>query len=193
MTPEEPETPSPRDPETGPDASRDPGAPPPPPDEKIEVEAEPFDPARGGPRKTVDMPPPPPPAGGGPGGGRGYPAGAGSAERGPNTAWAMACHLTALFDFGVSLLLYGFIVPLVIWLVKRDEDPEVDYHGKESLNFQLNVLFWYLVSIPLSLCLIGIPILFLLPIAKIVLCVIAAVRTAEGERFRYPYIYRVIQ
>jgi uncharacterized Tic20 family protein len=105
----------------------------------------------------------------------------------------MACHLTPLIDFGLTFLMYGFALPLILWLVKRDTDPEVDYHGKESLNFQLNLLFWYLLSIPLSFCLIGIPLFFALWIGKIVLCVVAAVKTAEGERYRYPFIYRVIQ
>jgi len=104
----------------------------------------------------------------------------------------MACHLTPLVDFGLTILMFGFTVPLIIWLVKRDRDPEVDHAGKESLNFQLNLLFWWMLALPLMFCLIGFPMLVLLPIAKIVLCVVAAVRTADGERYRYPFIYRII-
>ena len=71
----------------------------------------------------------------------------------------MACHLSSLVTFGLAFLMFGFALPLAIWLYKRETDPFVDHHGKESLNFELNVLFWYLISIPLSFCLIGIPML----------------------------------
>jgi hypothetical protein len=137
----------------------------------LEVEATPYDSERGS-EKTYEEPP----------------SGAGS-----NMAWAMACHLTALIDFGFTILTFGLVLPLVIWLWKKDEDPEVAHHGKESLNFQLNLLFWWLVSLPLTFCCIGFLGLAALPIIKIVFVVIAALRTAEGERYRYPYIYRVIE
>jgi len=105
----------------------------------------------------------------------------------------MACHLGALLDFSFQPLLVGFVPTLLIWLLKRNSDPEVDYHGKESLNFQLNLLFWWMIATPLAFCLIGIPMWILLSVAKTVLAVIAAIRTAEGERFRYPGIYRIVQ
>jgi len=151
-------------------------------DEPREVEAEPYDPAREEPRATRDMPPP----------GR-APAAAGPVRSSQGLAWAMACHLGALLDFSFQPLLVGFVPTLLIWLLKRNSDPEVDYHGKESLNFQLNLLFWWMIATPLAFCLIGIPMWILLSVAKTVLAVIAAIRTAEGERFRYPGIYRIVQ
>jgi uncharacterized Tic20 family protein len=189
-------------------ADETPSAPAPEPSEPqkkkaVKVKAEPFDPAQEPARKTVDAPPPPPPPPQQPpppppptedaAAGQVPPASAPKPATPSGRAWAMACHLTPLIDFGLTFLMYGFALPLILWLVKRDTDPEVDYHGKESLNFQLNLLFWYLLSIPLSFCLIGIPLFFALWIGKIVLCVVAAVKTAEGERYRYPFIYRVIQ
>ena len=51
--------------------------------------------------------------------------------------WTMLVHLAALavFLFPVGLVLG----PLIIWLIKRNELPEVDQHGKEAVNFQLTV------------------------------------------------------
>lgn len=136
---------------------------------------------------------PPPPAP--PGWGAGIPPAAAypPPPAAPNQAWAMACHLTTLIDFGVPLLLFGLVPPLIIWLVKKDEDPEAAHAGKESLNFQLNLLFWSVAAFPLiCLCGVGLLILFLIPIVKVVMVVIASIRTAEGARFRYPYIFRII-
>jgi uncharacterized Tic20 family protein len=86
----------------------------------------------------------------------------------------------------------GWLPPLVIWLAKKDEDPEVDHHGRESLNFQLNMLFWAFAAIPLVCCLVGLVILPLLPFVKLVLVLVASIRAADGVRFRYPFIFRIV-
>jgi hypothetical protein len=142
-----------------------------------EVPAEPFDASRdAGP--TVDMPPP---------GSRATAAVSGSA------ALAATCHLLGLADFTVSELLIGLLAPLILWLVFKDTDAEVDYHGKESINFQLNVLAWSLISWLLAICLIGIPMRLALSVLEVVLIVLASIAAAKGERYRYPFIYRILQ
>jgi len=46
------------------------------------------------------------------------------------------------------------------WLAKRQDSPEIDAHGKESMNFQISMLIWNELSRPiLIIVLIGIPIL----------------------------------
>ena len=127
------------------------------------------------------------------GGARVRDAGAASPDKGSSHAWAMACHLGGLTDFAVPFLFVGILVPLGIWLSKRDSDPFVDEHGKEVVNFQLNVLFWALVFGLLSCCLIGIPFLAALPVAEIVLSILGAMAAADGRKFRYPWILRVIE
>ena len=108
-------------------------------------------------------------------------------------AWAMACHLGGLAHFSnFCCLPLGVLVPLVIWLAERDRDPFVDQHGKESVNFQLNVLFWWLIFGVLSFCLIGLPLLLALHVAQIVLAILAAIEAAEGRPYRYPLTVRII-
>ena len=141
-----------------------------------EVEAEPFDAGREAGR-TYDVPPP---------GQEG--SGAGSSS----LALAAACHLLGLADFTVSIFLVGLIAPLVLWLAMKDQDPEVDFAGKESINFQINMLVWWLGAILLSCCLIGLPLLFILPIVKLVLVIMATIQTVNGKRYRYPFIFRVL-
>lgn len=108
-------------------------------------------------------------------------------------AWAMACHLSGLLDLGVSFFLIGLLAPLGIWLAMRDTDPFIDEQGKEAVNFQLNLLFWGIVFGLLSCCLIGIPFLIALPIAKVVLGILASIAAAEGRSWRYPWILRVVE
>lgn len=119
---------------------------------------------------------------------------AGAPRRAPSAnAWAMACHLCGLLDFGVGFFLLGVLVPLGIWLSQRHLDPYFDVQGKEAINFQLNLLFWTVVFGLLSCCLIGIPFLLALPVAELVLVILAAIATAEGRPWRYPFILRVIE
>lgn len=131
-------------------------------------------------------------------------AGAGPGERvrdagakprhGSANAWAMAAHLCGLLDFGVSYLLLGTLVPLGIWLSQRHLDPFVDEQGKEALNFQLNLLFWSLVSLPMiCFCGIGFVMLAALGIAEVVLVILAAIAAADGRAWRYPLILRVVE
>lgn len=53
--------------------------------------------------------------------------------------WAMLAHL--------SPLLLGFLGPLIIWLVKKDESPFVATHAKEALNFSLTMMIISLLSL----------------------------------------------
>jgi uncharacterized Tic20 family protein len=98
---------------------------------------------------------------------------------------AMLCHLLAIFT--------GFLGPLIIWLIKKDDTPFVDDQGKEALNFQITVLIALLVSSLLMFICIG---FFLMPavaIANVVFCIIAAVKVSHGEAYRYPVNIRFIK
>ena len=109
-------------------------------------------------------------------------------------AWAMACHIGGLACFANVCCLFGLgiVVPLLIWLAQRDRDPFVDQHGKEAVNFQINVLLWSLILVPLSWCLIGLPLVLALNVAVIVLVVLASIEAAEGRTYRYPLTVRFV-
>ena len=36
--------------------------------------------------------------------------------------------------------------PLIVWLVKRSDSPEIDENGKESLNFQISMLIYNVIA-----------------------------------------------
>jgi hypothetical protein len=105
--------------------------------------------------------------------------------------WAMLCHLSAFagffFPFG------GIIGPLICWLTRKDESQWVDQNGKASLNFQLSILLYIILAIPLVIIIIGIPIIAILGTLKIICIIIASVKAAKGEEFRYPLSIPFIQ
>ena len=79
-----------------------------------------------------------------------------------------------------------------MWLVKRGDSPEIDAHGKESLNFQLSMLIYDAIAAILCIVLIGIPILIILWIMNTVFVIIASIRASEGELYRYPLTIRFL-
>ena len=105
--------------------------------------------------------------------------------------WAMFCHLAALVSF-LGVPFGGIVGPLIVWLIKKDEYPLVDQQGKESLNFQITVMIAAICCIPLVFFIIGIVLLPAILIANLVLVIMAAVKTSNGERFEYPMTIRLI-
>jgi uncharacterized Tic20 family protein len=104
---------------------------------------------------------------------------------------AMLCHLLALIGYFTVI---GHIVgPLILWLIKKDEHPFIDEHGKESLNFQISMSIYFLLSIPLWCLFIGIPITVVLAVVDLVLVIIAGLKAANGEHYRYPMTIRFLK
>ncbi|MHC5002999.1 MAG: DUF4870 domain-containing protein [Planctomycetota bacterium] len=106
--------------------------------------------------------------------------------------WAMACHFAAfsgLLGNGIGFL----IGPLILWLVKREDHPFIDDHGKEAVNFQITMMIAIIVSAMLLFVVIGIFILPLLGIFNVVCVTIAGVKAANGEWFRYPCTIRFLK
>lgn len=100
-------------------------------------------------------------------------------------AWAVAAHLLPWVGI-------GFLGPLIIWLIKRDESPFVEEHAREALNFQISFLIYMVVSALLMLVIIGIFLFIGIGIFGIVVMIIAAVKAANGEQYRYPLTIRFI-
>jgi uncharacterized Tic20 family protein len=105
--------------------------------------------------------------------------------------WAMACHLSALF--GLVFPFGNLLGPLLVWLLKKDTIPQVDGHGKESLNFQISMTIYILVATVLAFVVIGIPLLVILGVTDVILVVIAAVETKKGIAYKYPLTIRLIK
>lgn len=114
--------------------------------------------------------------------------------------WAMFAHLSALI-FGlvttpIGLSFLAFLGPLIIYLMKRDESGFVADQAKEALNFYISVgiilLGLLLLSFTVILLVITVPAVILVSIGALVLSIIAAVKSSNGELYRYPFSLRLI-
>jgi uncharacterized Tic20 family protein len=128
------------------------------------------------------------------------PAAAAMAPQGRPSAdamqWAMIAHLSALIGLVTGM---SFLGPLVVYLVKKDEDPYIREQAAEALNFNLSVLIYGFVlglaTVILLIVLVGlllIPVLIAGAIAWLILVIMGAVKAGRGEPFRYPLTLRFV-
>ncbi|TAA08040.1 DUF4870 domain-containing protein [Pseudoxanthomonas winnipegensis] len=137
--------------------------------------------------ENVTAPPPPPP-------------GTPSAE---DRQWALFAHLSALLG---GLLTSGWLAslgcvigPLIIWQIKKDTLPFAADQAKEALNFNITVAIIMLVLTLIGLVTLGIgfivtgPLMLLVGVAALVFIIIAAIKSNNGEAYRYPFAFRFIK
>lgn len=111
---------------------------------------------------------------------------------GKDSTLAMLCHLSTFLGYSLVPIV-GFVVgPLVVWMFTKENSPLVDHHGREALNFQINMLFWYLVAGVLCLAFIGFLLLPMVFLYSVIITVIASIKAASGEYYRYPMILRLV-
>jgi uncharacterized Tic20 family protein len=99
------------------------------------------------------------------------------------------CHILALALL-TGIPFANVLAPLIFWLLKRDEYPSVNEHGKESLNFQISMSLWTILAGLSMLIVIGFLLLPILIIMNVVLVIIASMKASNGELYRYPLTIR---
>ena len=92
----------------------------------------------------------------------------------------------------LSIVGLSLIGPLIVWLIKKDESAFINLQGRELLNFQLSILIYALICVPLCFILIGIPMLFVIGIASLILTIIGLVKATEGKIYRFPLTIRML-
>jgi hypothetical protein len=88
-----------------------------------------------------------------------------------------------------------------VWIIKKDEMPEVDRHGKASLNFQISLLIWVTIAWAvvgvLCILVIGIVLIPVLALGQVVVTVLfpvlAGLKANEGGWYDYPLTIQFIK
>jgi uncharacterized Tic20 family protein len=106
--------------------------------------------------------------------------------------WGMLCHLSALIATTVSLM--GFIGPLICWLVKKDTSKFIDDQGKEALNFQINMLIYFVIATGITVVTCGFGGIVFVPLGlyAYIMPIIAGIKAYGGEMYRYPLTFRML-
>ncbi len=130
-----------------------------------------------------------PPPGQPPYGQPGYPQPAAALSPSDERTWGAAAHWSALVAMLVGL---SFLGPLIVMVTQGNKSAWVRRQAVESLNFQLSMLIYAVVSAVLILVLIGIFLLIAVGLAALIMPIIASVKVSNGEDYRYPLTIRMV-
>lgn len=95
--------------------------------------------------------------------------------------WALIAHLSGLVA--------GFIGPLVVWLIKKDQSAFLDDQGKEALNFQIALTIAAAVC---AVTCVGAVLIPVVAVGALIYSILAGIEANKGVRYRYPYTIRLI-
>jgi uncharacterized Tic20 family protein len=100
--------------------------------------------------------------------------------------YAVITHLSPLgaFLFGPAIFL-----PLILWLVRKDQSAFNDDHGRESVNAVLSFVIYNIAAMVTIIGLVALPVLYVIGIINLIRGAVAAGR---GEYFRYPMTIRFL-
>jgi hypothetical protein len=98
--------------------------------------------------------------------------------------WSMLLHLSVLAGFVVPFA--GLIVPIVIYMLKKDELPGLQPHFYVVVNWIISVVIYAVVCTILVFIVIGIFLFWALALLALVFPIIGAIKANDGEVWNYP-------
>lgn len=119
----------------------------------------------------------------------------GSNQAGEFRPWGMDvrsyCMMLHLSQFAAFLVPFaGIALPIVMWLIYKNESPEIDAHGRVVTNWIISALIYTCVGFLLAIIFIGFFLLLALFIVNIVFVVMGSIKANEGTVWPYPLSIR---
>jgi uncharacterized Tic20 family protein len=86
----------------------------------------------------------------------------------------------------LSQFISSIIIPLIMWVVRKDSSRNIDQHGKNIINFTISYFIYAIGATGLSFFCIGVPVLIVLAILIPIFIIIATIKAANDEAWKYP-------
>lgn len=97
--------------------------------------------------------------------------------------YSMFIHLSQFLGIFTGI---GLLVPVILWLIKKDESPIIDNNGKIVINWILSFLIYAACSALLCFVFIGIPLLIALAICDFIFIILGSLKASSGVIWKYP-------
>lgn len=105
--------------------------------------------------------------------------------------YALFTHLTLL---ALHFIPVPVVAPLIMWQIKKDQSPFLDDHGKEAVNFQISLVLYALLGLPLiPLCGTGFAVWAVVYVLGLVGMILGAIAANRGQYYRYPATLRLVK
>lgn len=103
------------------------------------------------------------------------------------------CSLLHISQFaGIIIPLAGFVMPIVMWLMGKDDSKMVDEHGKMVINWMISFLIWAAVCGILVIVGIGLVGLIALAILNLIFVIKGTIKANDGELYKYPLTITIL-
>lgn len=97
--------------------------------------------------------------------------------------WCAGIHLTQLLNVFPGA---GIIVPIVMWVMGKDESAEANRHGVMVTNWLISSAIYLAVSVMLMFVIVGIPLVIAVGVMMFIFPIIGGLKALSGEFWRYP-------
>ena len=102
-----------------------------------------------------------------------------------NRLWILLLHMSNFFPL--------LIIAILLYVLKKDESPEIREHGRKVLNFQITMFFLLMITAFLSIILIGLIIAPILGLLTWIFTTINIIRYLGGNEVKYPMSIQFIK
>lgn len=102
--------------------------------------------------------------------------------------WAMWIHLSLYAAYFIPFL--GFLIPTILWQMKRKQSTFIDEHGKIAANFLINVLIYVTMFVCGLYKLAGFLGCFILFMIAMVYPIVGARMAKRGKVREYPLVLK---
>ena len=99
--------------------------------------------------------------------------------------WLLTLHLSNFLAFPVF--------PLILWSLKKDENPAIDKHGKDVINFQISMMIYLFASALLVFVVVGIFLLIALSLYITIITIISSINVVMERDYKYYLTIRFIK
>lgn len=98
--------------------------------------------------------------------------------------YCMLMHLSQLLGFVLPII--GLVVPILMWVLRKDESPDIDRHGMNIVNWIISAVIYGVVCAILAAVIVGIPLAGALLVCSVAFPVIGAIKAKDGKIWTYP-------
>lgn len=117
-----------------------------------------------------------------------FPSGELATKEKQDRYWLIMLHAS-----GLCIVFFPVVVPLIIWISKKDEVEGMKAHGADVLNFQISMLIYLATCGILAVLLITIPILIFLAIFSVIVITINTIKVMNDQPYRYPMSMKILK
>lgn len=102
--------------------------------------------------------------------------------------YCMLMHLGQLLGFVLPII--GLVVPILMWVLRKDDSSDVNRHGMNIVNWIISEVIYGVICALLAAVIIGIPLAGALLVCSVAFPIIGAIKAKEGVIWTYPLTIR---